>query len=169
MTDTRKVLLVAAVIGLAGCATESETGGDAERPREPDAVVEAGVVNPAAVDSAQADELPPFAERVVLFVEATADDLDAARASRSEADHSTMADDLMWYRASAYEFLERNGFPVRTLQGRRTLRFVVDGEARPFDYSHIPTLDVIILYDTNRDPVAVAPIDIEEAVRSYFH
>jgi len=167
MTGIRKLLIVAAVVGLAGCATESETGGDANR-SAPDTMVEAALVNPAAVDSAQADELPPFAERIVLFVEATAEELDAARAGRNDADRATMADDLMWYRAGAYEFLERNGFPVRTLQGRRPLRFVVNGEARPFDYSHIPTLDVIILYDTNRIPVAVAPIDIEEAVRSYF-
>jgi len=170
MSKLQAVLLASVVIGLSGCAPESETGGVADRADISAAVEDSVVANAAAVvDLAQPEELPPFGERIALFIEASAEDLDAARSTRSEEDYYTMADDLMWYRASAREFLENNGLQVRTLEGRQPLRFVVNGEARPFDYSHIPTLDVVILYDTNREPVAVAPIDIDEAVRSYFH
>lgn len=168
--------LAIGMVALAACAPESDgpdraepAGDPASLAREAPALTEpAAAERPASAAPASTDTLPPFAERIVLFIEASAADLDAARASRDEEEYYTMVDDLMWYRATAREFLENNGLPVRALQGRQPLRFVVNGEVRPFDYSHIPTLDVVILYDTNREPVAAAPIDIEEAARSYF-
>jgi len=168
--------LAIGMLALAACAADSDGPDRAEpagdpaslAPEAPASPAPAEAARPANAAPASTDTLPPFSQRIVLFIEASAAELDAIRASRGEEDYHTMADDLMWYRATAREFLENNGLPVRALEGRQPLRFVVNGGVTSFDYSHIPTLDVVILYDTNREPVAAAPIDIEEATRAYF-
>mgnify|MGYP003576203163 CR=1 FL=1 len=85
----------------------------------------------------------------------------------SEEDAAVVGDDFMWYRAMAYEQLEKLGVPVTTITGRRPLSFIVDGVARSFDLSSQTTLDVVVLYDTNREPLIIAPIDIEQADEYY--
>lgn len=133
-----------------------------------DTMAPAAAAPPAPLDSTGVEEgLPPFGERIVLFVEATMDDLDAARERLGDDDYYVTADDMMYYRATAYEFLENNSLPVRTVRGKQPLRFIVNGQATPFDFSGITTLDVIILYDANREPQAIAPIDID-AARAYY-
>lgn len=151
------------LVTLAACAPDSEP---TEKALE-------DTVPPAAQDSAvvaarTADTVATFAERIVLYVEATPDELAAARTQMGEEDFSVMADDLMWYRATAYEFLEKNGLPVRTVTGKRPLTFVLNGEKKEFDFAGHTTLDVVILYETNREPQGVAPIDLQEAARAYF-
>jgi hypothetical protein len=78
-----------------------------------------------------------------------------------------MADDLMFYRAGAYEYLQQRGLPIRTLNGRRLLQFMVQGTMRRLDVSDVPFLDVIVLYETGRQPKVIAPVDIGEAAE-YF-
>jgi len=109
----------------------------------------------------------PYREPVVVFMEASLEEIETAREGRSEEDFAIIADDLMWYRATAHEFLEARGLPVDTLEGRRRLAFVVGGETRGYDFADAPTLDVIVLYEPGKEPLAIASVDVERAVE-YF-
>jgi hypothetical protein len=108
-----------------------------------------------------------FAERVMVFVTGTAEDIDEMRASHDEDDFYIAADDANWYRATAIEFLEERQLPIRYIEGRRPLYFVVAGEARLYDLSEVSTLDVVILYDTDREPCILTPVDVPFA-EAYF-
>jgi hypothetical protein len=101
-----------------------------------------------------------FDERVVVFVEADAVELERARAGESAEDWATIADDLMWYRAEAREELRRRGLPVVTLEGREPLAFVVGGRTRVVRLDTIPWLDVLVLYEPGKEPRAVATVDL---------
>lgn len=109
-----------------------------------------------------------FGERTVVLMYADSAQLEEMRAGYTEEELATVGDDMMWYRAEAARWFEERGIPVVWLEGRRPLSFLVDGEYREFDFSAHETIDVVVLYDRNREPVAVAPIDAPAESESYF-
>ena len=111
---------------------------------------------------------PSFREPTVVLMWAEWPRIEALSGEHDEEDFATVADDLMWYRAEARRWFEERGIPVVEMEGRRPLSFVVDGEDRVYDFSALETLDVVVLYDRDREPVAVAPIDAPAASESYY-
>jgi len=158
-----RFIVAGGLLALAACASDSERSEKALGDTVPAAAQDSAVVAAETTDT-----VATFAERIVIYVAATPDELAAVKAQMSEEDYFTMADDLMWYRATAHEFLEENGLPVRTVTGKRPLTFVVNGEKKEFDFSGHTTLDVVILYETNREPQGVAPVDLQDAAASYY-
>jgi hypothetical protein len=108
-----------------------------------------------------------FAERIVVFMEATSEQIERARGQLSAEDFAIMADDLMFYRSAAHEYLQQRSLPIKTFDGRRSLRFMVNGTMRELDVTDVPFLDVIVLYETGRQPKVIAPVDIGETAE-YF-
>lgn len=74
---------------------------------------------------------------------------------------------MMYYRATAYDYLEQHGVDVVRTEGRVQAQFEVEGEARTFDFSSEPYLDLIVLYEPGKLPLAIAPVDIDHAA-DYF-
>lgn len=68
-------------------------------------------------------------------------------------------DDMMFYRAAAYEVLEGRGLPVVRLAGRQPLIFTVDGQDRRYDFESVTWLDMIVLYQPGKEPMPVAAVD----------
>jgi hypothetical protein len=106
----------------------------------------------------------PIASRAVVFMEATGAQIEAAGAGADAGEFAVIADDLMFYRAAAHERLAEVGAPVVRVSGRRPLAFVVGGAARSYDFAELPTLDLIVVYAPGSEPIAFAPIDVEEAL-----
>lgn len=124
-----------------------------------------------AGETAPAADLQPqdsaYASRVAIYMEATSADLDSARARLPEDDFYVMADDLMFYRSSAYEYLERRGVRVVRLAGRRPLSFLVNGVSRTYGFADFEPLDAIVLFEPGREPRVIAPVDLH-LVDEYF-
>lgn len=149
--DIRIALVVA---GALACHPVEER----ERPATPGAS--------AAIDTAEA-EPDVFTERVAVFL--LADSTHLARMRQEHGDDAEVVfDDMMWYRAEAWDWIEQNGIPVVSTDGRPTLRFRVAGVDRAFDYTSESGGDLVVLYDTDREPLAVAPIDVVERGGTYF-
>jgi hypothetical protein len=108
-----------------------------------------------------------FSRRVAVFMEADPRQIDSALGSTPEADRATVADDLMFYRSSAHEFLGRAGVEIVRVEGRPRVHFQVGGEMKELDFSSEPTLDVIVLYEPPKQPRAIAPVDVDAATE-YF-
>lgn len=108
-----------------------------------------------------------YADRVAIYMEATTAELDSARARLPEADFYVMADDLMFYRSSAYDYLERSGVRVVRLTGRRPLSFEVNGATRTYGFEGFEPLDAIVLFEPGREPRVIAPVDLH-VVDEYF-
>ena len=106
--------------------------------------------------------------RTVLFMVASTADMDSLRKKYSEEDFAVVADDGMYYRATAFEYLETVKLPVTTLDGRRPVTFLVNGAPRTYDFKDIEWLDVIVLYDKDREPRMIAPVDVHSAVEEYY-
>lgn len=161
--DRHALVVVLALLAATGaCGPEPEP--DATPP------VQEPAARPATV-SAPSDTVRLFDEPVIVFMTASDSALDAVRAGMDEDDFYAMADDLMWYRATASEFLEQQGVPVISLSGRRPLHFLVDGEPRRFEFAELTTLDAVVLYRPGQEPMAIAPIattDGTGTVEAYF-
>ncbi|HEU5207983.1 MAG TPA: hypothetical protein VFU06_01125 [Longimicrobiales bacterium] len=108
-----------------------------------------------------------YSRRVVIFMEATFAALDSLRATYSEDDFAVVADDMMYYRATAYDYLEQHGVEVVRTEGRVQPLFEVEGEPRTFDFSDEPYMDLVVLYEPGKLPLAIAPVDIDRAA-DYF-
>jgi hypothetical protein len=167
---TTVVLLVCMIS--AGCADAPPPTDDA-----PPASAAAGPIDSAArrADSAASvaganlpDTLKPISERVVIYIEATSAEIGAAAAEYSEEDWAIVGDDMMWYRAMAYEWLEKQKLPILRMQGRRPLEFVVQGVVKRYDLADVIPLELIILYDKDREPKIIAPNEVGETVTNYF-
>lgn len=105
----------------------------------------------------------PIAERTAIYIEAAAAEMDSVQATLSEDEAEVVWDDFMWYRAGAYEHLETRHIPVLRMVGRRPLTFMVNGVPRRYDLTEATSLDVVVLYDQNREPLIIAPVDIGQA------
>ena len=138
-----------------------------DRPDEDDAIRRppADTVTRPAPDTAPAaeeadGETVPFAAPVAVYMAAGRRDMERAGAGMGAEAFSVMADDLMFYRASAISVLEREPVRLVRIEGRRPLRFVVDGEARAYDFPEQTSLDLVVLYAPGRAPRAVPPIEL---------
>ena len=115
-------------------------------------------------DSVRAGHLrEPVAQRLVLYIEAPGSAIEALRDSIAPEDFGVIADDLMFYRATAIEYLEKHDIAFVRLTGRRPIEFVVNGRVRSYDFADTQLLDFIILYETGREPRVIAPNEVELA------
>jgi hypothetical protein len=99
-------------------------------------------------------------ESVNILLEASEAEIDAARKSLTEENFLVMADDLMYYRASAAEFLETQPTRFLRMTGRPTLYFLVSGAKRAYDFKNISTLDVVVAYERNKQPRIMATNEV---------
>jgi hypothetical protein len=116
---------------------------------------------------AVAPSVPAFSDRVAVFMEASPEVLDSILSRHVEGDREIVADDAMYYRSSAYDFFDREGIRVVSLEGRTPLRFQIDGALEEFDFAAVRLADVIVLYDPGKAPRAIAPAELHLA-QEYF-
>lgn len=137
---------------------------------EPDPSADVARVD--AVPQAEAPELGDdvrvFESRVAVLMLADAAVLDSLRALHGEEDFHVIADDMMYYRAEAFAWLEEHGIPVVELEGRPAVAFAVEGEPAPFEFSADHPLDLVVLYQPGQAPVPVAPVDVTMTAPAYF-
>lgn len=69
----------------------------------------------------------------------------------------------MFYRAAAVDYLEEAGVPVVRRARDTVLTFIVEGQARAYDFTGERGLDLIVLYEPGKPPKAVAPAVVHEA------
>jgi hypothetical protein len=128
----------------------------------PDApAVFGGAPRPAGAPTEQ-----PIDRRAIVFMEATAEEIQAARAGLPDGDFAVIADDLMFYRAVAHERLAEAGAPVLRISGRRPLAFLVDGAARTYDFAEIETLDLLVVYVPDAPPRAFSTLEVDLALET---
>jgi hypothetical protein len=107
-------------------------------------------------------------QRIVIYVSATPEQILAARSQgMSEEDFGVVADDLMFYHATAIEYLEKRSYPLLQLEGRRPLRFRVGDAVRTLDFADVELFDFIVTYEPGREPRIIAPNEVEN-VAAYF-
>lgn len=147
-----------------GCG-DGSAPGKAAAPVDTLAAPPPGAAAAAPASSARAER--PFAGPIVVFMEASTGEIEAARGKMSEEEFHVMADDLSFYRSSAWDYLEKRGIPMARVSGRQPLSFVLDGAPRTFDFAQEPTLDLLVVFDGKHPPRAVAPIDVQ-AVDTLF-
>ena len=135
--------------------------------REANSVAGAPTRTDAGVGPPAADEAG-FSTRVAVFLLADSTALEAIRVERTEEEFHAVADDLMWYRAEAWSWLDEHGVRVVAREGRSPLRFYVDGAMRAWDFGGEPAADVVVLYEPGREPRALAPVDVTAAAPAYF-
>ncbi len=111
---------------------------------------------PAADGAAQ-----PFARPIVVFMEASPEEIQAAHAGITDDDFYVMTDDMNWYRSTAWDYLDKRHIPVVRVTGRQPLRFVVADTARSYDFAEERTLDLLVVFDGRHAPRPLAPIDVE--------
>lgn len=130
--------------------------------------VDPDTTGPPAAAAPVSEPREPFNTRVAVFMEATPEDIDEAAAAHGDAaEFEVIADDLMYYRAAAHDYLAERGIAVVHVSGRRSLRFIVDGGIREYDFADVTTLDVIVLFEPGREPMAFAPAGLH-LVHEYF-
>jgi len=157
--------VVAALVAmLVSCSPAAPSDTDA---MQGFSAVDADTSTAEPVSTASSDPAPVHRQRVAIFMEATPAALDSLRATYSEEDFAVVADDMMYYRATAYDYLEQHGVDVVRTEGRNPAQFEVEGEARTFDVSSEPYLDLIVLYEPGKQPLVIAPVDIDRAA-DYF-
>ena len=122
----------------------------------------------AGSGSAPAGPARVFDDRVAVFLLADAATLDSLHRARGDDEFYVIADDMNWYRAEARDWLDRNGIDVIHLDGRPDIAFLVDGVAVPFEPGAEAALDLVVLYEPGRAPLALAPIDVSTRAAEYF-
>lgn len=152
------VTAVVLALAFAGCGRAPGAGG---------AGVAAGATSddasPVAESASPAAEgAGAYADTTVILVEASPDEIEAARAKMAEDEFATVADDLSFYRASARAYLEKRNIPFVDLTGRRPLEFVVDGAVKRYAYADQELLDFIVLYDGRHEPRMIATNEVEQ-------
>jgi hypothetical protein len=152
----RTALVLLLLVVSAACEREADTDSAPPPVAEPDTVARDTIARDTAADAGPR----VFDERIAIFMQATPRAIERAAVDMPAEDYGAMADDLMFYRATATEILERLPVPLVRLDGRRTLHFRVGGEGRPYGFAAESALDLIVLYDPGRDPLALAPIDV---------
>jgi hypothetical protein len=162
-------VLAAAAALSGGCSNpEDSHPGDAQTDRQPPRMA-------ADSDAARTRAAPPMDSallhgvvdrRIVIYIEATPVELEEVRAGVSE-DFSVIADDLMYYRSMAWEYLEGLPYDRVRIAGRRPISFLVSGVPRMFDFAEIELLDVVIAYEPGQQPRVIAPNAVE-SVLEYF-
>jgi hypothetical protein len=125
-------------------------------------VASCGPAEPAA------DAPPLYEQRVALLMLADSADLAGLRAQHGADDFATIADDMMWYRAEAIAWLEEHDIPTVDVAGRPSLRFRVRGTPREFDFADETLLDLVVLYDTDRAPLALPTVEVALEGATYF-
>ncbi len=150
------ILLLSGVLACERGRPGGASAGDAASAQPP--APEASAAGGKPADSVA----QPFARPVVVFMEASPEEIQAARAGMSEEDYYVMADDLSFYRSSAWEYLQKRRIPVVRVTGRQPLRFVVADTVRSYDFGDDRTLDLLVVFDGRRPPHALAPVDVQQ-------
>lgn len=118
---------------------------------------------PAAAESQPVDSVAqPFARPIVVFMEASPEEIQAAKADMPEDEFYVVADDMNFYRSSAWEYLQTRHIPVVRVTGRQPLRFLVADTVRSYEFGDEKTLDLLVVFDGRRPPRAIPPIDVQQ-------
>jgi hypothetical protein len=173
LRPTRSFAIVLVIAGFAStsCNGSRSAGRDATESDSADRSISQpeATANSPAETGPRPDRLLDgvITEPVVIYVDASAEELEAARDSVSEEEFAVIADDLMFYRSSANEYLEERRLPVVRVTGRRPIEFRVQGRSARYDFRHVALFDFIVLYQTDREPRVIAPNEVELAAK-YF-
>lgn len=120
----------------------------------------------ACVARDQAGSAPPslaeYTSPVVLFISPEKSDIDRLREEHGE-DFYIIADDVMGYRAQAYELLEAAGIPCVHPDADEAL-FEIDGEITRFRWAEEERPWFVVFYDGVHEPVILYDIDLPDAV-----
>jgi hypothetical protein len=76
-----------------------------------------------------------------------------------------VADDAMWYRAEAYDLVQKRGI-VHEAVGRERATFLVGGEVKEFDWAEDERPWFVVVYDGEHEPRALFDIELPEAINS---
>lgn len=148
-----------AAVALATCTSDATTRRDAVV-----ADSSVGVVSTPG----NALELDGVIDReLVIFVEATDSEVAALEGTMTLEDFHVVADDMSFYRSTAIEYLEKDGYPHVRVIGRRPLRFLVAGAPKQYEFREVELLDFVIAYEPGQEPQIVAANEVE-AIREYF-
>jgi hypothetical protein len=116
---------------------------------------------PARVDGQPAD----YSEPIVLFVSPSGEEIERMRSEGGE-DFYTAADDTMWYRAHAREWVEEMGIASAAVE-RGDAIFMVGGEPVRFDWSNERAAWFLVIYN-GIDPPEITWDAVVDEARAYF-
>ena len=152
------VILISLIVVLLGACSN-------ERVREDRAVADSGAILSSANNlQPHAAALPdPITRPLVIYLEATAAELDSARRGVSDEDFAVIADDLMFYRSTALEQLEARQIPFSRISGRRPLKFVVAGSSKTMNPSDHALFDLIVVFRGDDTARIFAPNEVDQA------
>lgn len=111
-----------------------------------------------SVPEMEADYTSP----VVLFVSADEAEVERVKGELGE-DFWTVADDAMWYRAEAYDLVQKRGIAHEQV-GRGKATFLVGGELKEFSWAEDKRPWFVVYYDGEREPRAMFDIELAEAL-----
>src|SRR6185369_15675925 len=130
------IVSVAAAVSTVACNGERPST-QAAAPLDSAATSSGAAKSSDSVPAAAVDLGKPVQQPVVIYVEATPAEIGAARGNTSESDFQVIADDLMFYRASAIEYLEKHKITFTRATGHRPLVFLVKGAPRTYDFKDV--------------------------------
>lgn len=105
-----------------------------------------------------------YTRPVVLFVSAEEAEIERLKTELGE-DFWTVADDAMWYRAEAYDLVQKRGI-AHAQVGRGQATFRVGGEVKPFSWAEDERPWFVVFYDGEHEPRALFDIELPEAVEA---
>ena len=105
---------------------------------------------------------PEYSAPIVLFVSPDSAEIDRLQRAMGE-DFFVVADDAMWYRAAAYEFLDSLGITHAEVR-RGSARFLIDGRPRDVGWEDVDRDWFLVVYDGRAAPAIASDVDIREAV-----
>lgn len=163
----RMVEVAALVLFTLGCSKgdPDNAGVSLDSARALGAAQETDERDRVAVDEQLLDRV--IDRRIVIYVAAPHKEVRALRDRYTEEEFQIIADDLMFYRATAIEYLENQGYPLLRLNGRRPVTFQIAGAPRLFEFADIKFMDFVVLYERNREPRVLAPNEVDAAA-AYF-
>jgi hypothetical protein len=103
-----------------------------------------------------------YSTPIVLLISPDSAELENLH-ERLGADFYTVADDAMWYRAAAYDLLEREKIDHEE-RTRGEASFLVDGEVETFSWQNVDMDWFLVLYDGATRPTISADIDFPDLI-----
>ena len=138
---------------MAGCV------GSGDAPAGEEIATSAGAASgeqPAARDTAS------YNVPIVLLVSPDSQEIERLKQQLGE-DFYTVADDAMWYRASAYELLDSLQIPYAEVR-RGAARFLVDGRSTQVSWQDVELTWFSVVYDGKKEPRFTADVDLRDVL-----
>lgn len=107
---------------------------------------------------APAEEVEAYSTPIVLLVAPDSAEIAAMHAELGD-DFYIVADDAMWYRASAYTLLDSLRIPYAEVKKGEAI-FLVDGARRQFSWRGSELAWFAVVYDGVSEPEIIADVDL---------